>query len=216
MTLPPELRELEDQLDKIQRDAQELVSGLAEEQAGWCASSDSWSVSQCLDHLAIGNRVYLGAMQPAALRAHEQGRHRRGPALPGFVGRLFVGALEPPVKFLFRMKAPQKIQPRAAPSLAEALATFVASQNEVRSFLHANADLDLAAVRFPNPFVLGIRFSLATGLHVIAAHERRHLWQAWRVRRIAQGAVSGQPCELAGLSPAVHPRDRAQKNETNH
>ena len=23
----------------------------------------------------------------------------------------------------------------------------------------------------------------ATGLHDIAAHERRHLWQAWRVRR---------------------------------
>ena len=30
-----------------------------------------------------------------------------------------------------------------------------------------------------------IRFSLATGRHVIATHERRHLWQAWRVRRIA-------------------------------
>ena len=26
---------------------------------------------------------------------------------------------------------------------------------------------------------------LATGLHVIAAHERRHLWQAWRVRQAA-------------------------------
>ena len=193
MTLPPELWQLEDQFDTIERDAEELVSGLAEEQAGWCASPDSWSVSQCLDHLAIGNRVYLGAMQPAALRAHEQGRHRRCPALPGIVGRLFVGALEPPVKFPFRMKSPQKIRPRAAPSLAEALATFVASQSEVRSFLHANADLDLAAVRFPNPFVPGIRFSLATGLHVIAAHERRHLWQAWRVRRIAQGAVSCQP-----------------------
>ena len=115
--------------------------------------------------------VYLGAMQPAALRAREQGRHRRGPALPGIVGRLFVGALEPPVKFLFTMKSPRKIRPRAAPSLAEALAAFVASQNEVRSFLHENADLDLAAVRFPNPFVPGIRFSLATGLHVIAAHE---------------------------------------------
>jgi hypothetical protein len=38
-------------------------------------------------------------------------------------------------------------------------------------------------VRFPNPLVRGLRFSLATGLHVIAAHERRHLWQAWRIRR---------------------------------
>jgi hypothetical protein len=56
----------------------------------------------------ITGRVYLGAMQPAALRARERGRHPHGPALPGFVGRLFVGALEPPVKFLFTMKSPQK------------------------------------------------------------------------------------------------------------
>ena len=31
----------------------------------------------------------------------------------------------------------------------------------------------------------GIRFSLATGLHVIPSHERRHLWQARRVREAA-------------------------------
>ncbi len=31
-----------------------------------------------------------------------------------------------------------------------------------------------------------LRFSLATGLHVLAAHERRHLWQAWRVRRAVE------------------------------
>lgn len=43
------------------------------------------------------------------------------------------------------------------------------------------------ALRIPHPFVRGIRFSLATGLHVIAAHERRHLWQAWRVRRALEG-----------------------------
>ena len=34
----------------------------------------------------------------------------------------------------------------------------------------------------------GVRLSLATGLHVLAAHERRHLWQAWRVRREAERA----------------------------
>jgi hypothetical protein len=49
-------------------------------------------------------------------------------------------------------------------------------------------------VRFPNPFIRGVRFSLATGLHVIAAHERRHLWQASRVRAAsAATAVSAPP-----------------------
>jgi hypothetical protein len=171
MSNTPELQALEDQLGAIDRDAHSLVSGLTEERGGWRANPKSWSVAQCLDHLATANRVYLGAMQPAALRAQGLGRRRRGPALPGIVGRLFVSALEPPVKLLSRMKAPRSIRPSASPSLGEALARFVASQDEVLAFLHANANLDLANVRFPNPFLPGIRFSLATGLHVIAAHD---------------------------------------------
>jgi DinB family protein len=98
--------------------------------------------------------------------------------------------MEPPVKALFRMKAARIVEPRKAPPLADAFASFLASQDEVRAFLRAHADVDLAAVRFPNPFLRGVCFSLATGLHVIIAHERRHLWQAWRVRRAAEGAGS--------------------------
>jgi hypothetical protein len=186
MSIPPELRQLEVDLDAIERDAHGLVAGLTDEAARWRERPDSWSVAECLDHLATANRVYLAAMQPAALRASEQDRHRRGPALPGMVGRLFIKALEPPVRALFRMKAPRKIRPRSSPPLAETLASFLASHQAVRAFVGANANLDLAGVGFPNPFLPGVRFSLATGLFVIAAHERRHLWQAWRVRRRAE------------------------------
>src|SRR5262249_60114550 len=102
---------------------------------------------------------------------------------PGLIGRWFVRALEPPVKRQFRMKAPRQIKPRTGPSLADAAARFFESQDLVRAFLRQYADLDLAAVRFPNPFIPGVRFSLATGLHVIEAHQRRHLWQARNVAR---------------------------------
>jgi hypothetical protein len=105
--------------------------------------------------------------------------------VPGFIGRWFVRMLEPPVQPRFRSKAPRAIRPRTAPPLAEAFTAFMSSQQQVRAFLGACADLDLTGVRFPNPFVRGVRFSLATGFNVIAAHERRHLWQAWRVRRAA-------------------------------
>ena len=36
-----------------------------------------------------------------------------------------------------------------------------------------------------NPFFSLIRFSVGTGFQVIAAHQRRHLWQAERVRERA-------------------------------
>jgi hypothetical protein len=186
----PDIKDLKDQLDAADRDAQALVADLNEERGGWRAEADSWSVAECLDHLATANRVYLNAMKEPAIRARERGRERRGPAKPGFVGRWFARTMEPPVKMRFRMKAPRLIKPRTAPALADAFAGFRTSQDEVRAFLLEYADLDLAGVQFPNPFVRGIRFSLATGLHVITAHQRRHLWQAWRVRRAAEAAAA--------------------------
>lgn len=182
VTLPTDIQSLEDQLDRCEADARALVAGLSDARGRWRPAPAAWSVSECLDHLATANRVYLEAMRPSAVRARERGRRRRGPALPGIVGRWFVRSLEPESVERFKMKAPSKIRPRSAPALADAFDAFIASQNDVRAFLRANADLDLASVRFPNPFIRGVRFSLATGLHVIPAHERRHLRQAWRVR----------------------------------
>jgi DinB family protein len=97
-----------------------------------------------------------------------------------------VRSLEPPVKPMLKMKAPRLIRPSPAPALADALAGFLHWHDEAAAFLREHADLDLAGVLFPNPFVRGLRFSLATGLHVIATHERRHLWQARRVRHAAE------------------------------
>ena len=187
--VPADIKSLDDQLDAAESDARSLTAGLSEAQGAWRAEAGAWSVAECLDHLATANRVYLRAMEAPAVRAREQGKHRRGPATPGFVGRWFAGTMEPPVTSRFRMKAPRSIRPRTAPTLADAVASFLASQNEMRAFLRTYSDLDLAGVRFPNPFIRGVRFSLATGLHVIVAHERRHLWQAWRVRHAAEGAT---------------------------
>ena len=181
---------LKSQLEAAEQDAQALVADLTEELGGWRTNAGSWSVAECLDHLASTNRVYLGAMKQPAIHAREQGRIRRRPAAPGLLGRWFVSKMEPPVRAGFRIKSPRSVEPRLAPPLADAFASFTASQDDVRAFLIAYADVDLAAVRFQNPFVRGIRFSLATGLHVLTAHERRHLWQAWRVRRAAEGAAS--------------------------
>jgi hypothetical protein len=189
-TLAPDIQRLAEALDAAERDAHALAAGLTEAQGAWRAAPSSWSVAECLDHLATANRVYLAAMEPPAARARRAGRERQRPAQPGLVGGWFVKYLEPPVTARFKMKAPRTIRPRTGPALNDAISSFLASQHNVRTFLRTYADIDLAGVRFPNPFIRGVRFSLATGLHVIAAHERRHLWQAWRVRRAAEQSAT--------------------------
>ena len=190
--LPPDLHALEQAYAAAERDARAVADGLSEALGTWRAGPSSWSVAECLDHLAVSNRVYLAAMEPPAADALTNGRRRQGPAMPGVIGRWFVRTLEPPVKPRFKMKAPRKIRPRASPPLADASASFLASQADVQRFLRTYVSIDLTGIRFPNPFITGVRFSLATGLHVIASHERRHLWQAWNVRRAAEQAAGAR------------------------
>jgi len=187
-TTHADIASLYTQFDAIESDARALVSGLSEEQGRWRQTPEAWSVAECLDHLATANRVYIEAMTPNAESALKRGQMRRGPALPGIVGRWFVGSMEPPVKPRLKGKAPRIIRPRAEPALADAFGSFLKSNEETRAFLDRFKDIDLARIRFPNPFVRGVRFSLATGVNVIAAHDRRHLWQAWNVRRAAETA----------------------------
>jgi hypothetical protein len=189
-SLPADVRDLIDQLDAAQRDASAVVEGLSEALGTRRPQPAAWSVAECIDHLATANRVYMAAMQEPAGRARQQGRVRRGPIRPGLVGGLFVYTLEPPPKWWAPMPAPKKIRPSPSPPLAPSLAAFVTSQDAVRAFLREHANIDLSSVRFPNPFIPGIRFSLATGLNVITSHERRHLAQAWRVRRTIERGSS--------------------------
>lgn len=182
--LPPELDALDQVLTANGHDARALAAGLSETDALWRPDPTSWNVAECIDHLATANRVYLVAMEPPAARALADRRLRRRPALPGVIGGWFVRTLEPSDRTR-KTTAPKKIRPRTSPALSDALAAFLTSHEDARRFLQKYADIDLASVRFPNPFVRGIRFSLATGLHVIAVHERRHLKQGWRVRQAA-------------------------------
>lgn len=181
--LPPDLSELEDQFDAADREARALVADLDDARANWQpAGGASWSVAQCLDHLAVGNRTYLEAMSAAVTRARGRGCLRRGPVGPGVFAAVFLRWLEPPVRR--RMRNPRIIAPTSALPIAEALSRFLRSQAAVRQLLADAREVDLS-VRFANPLVPGLRFRLRAGFMILAAHDRRHLWQIRRVRAAA-------------------------------
>jgi hypothetical protein len=198
-----DIRELTRQLEAVTQDASDLMAALDGDSGVWRATGESWSVAQCLEHLALTNRAYLDPMQATADVGREEGRFRKRPAMPGVFGRWFAKTMEPPARAPFKSKAPPQIRPGGSLTLAEAYDAFVASHQKVVAFLNENADLDLAGLRFQNPFVRGLRFSLASGLHIIAAHERRHLWQAWETRRSAELSLAA-----ARPAPPAHPQSR--------
>lgn len=179
-SLPDDVRRLLDDLEANERRAQALVAGLDDAALNWRPDDRSWSTAQCLDHLNVANRTYLEAMRPTIEEARRQGKARRGPVRPGWFERWFVANLEPPPKR--KLPAPKKIIPAVRGEKEALLAEFRRLHAEASALLHDGAGLDLG-VRFPNPFIPLLRFTVWTGFLVIPHHERRHLWQAEQLRQ---------------------------------
>jgi hypothetical protein len=55
---------------------------------------------------------------------------------------------------------------------------FAAVQNELIERIEASSGWDLAKAKISSPASKLIRFNVAAAFEIIAAHERRHLWQA--------------------------------------
>jgi len=169
-------------LDDADEKARSIVAGISDEQASWQPRESAWSISQCLDHLGRTNVAYAEALRAAisdSKPAHHPFTDYR--IQPGWLSRMFIRLLEPPPKG--KGRAPKKIQPAAYAKKDEALGSFLRSQDEVRGVVRQGATFDLNRIRFRNPFVGSVRFTVGAGLLIVAAHDRRHLWQAEQVRR---------------------------------
>lgn len=179
--LPPELQSLLDDVEACERDARELVAGLRDEDANWQqAPGKSWSIAQCLDHLRATNELYVRGFLPLVARARESGVGPFAGIALTWPGRRFIASLEPPPGF--RARAPRTVVPASGGRIDEVLPAYVASHAGYRSLVHAASEVDVNRVTGPNPFAGSIRMRVSTVLRVIPAHDRRHLWQARRVR----------------------------------
>jgi len=178
-SLPDDLQSILNELDRTDEDARQLVSGLSEAQVNWRPSPTAWSVGQCLAHLGQMDSVLTSALRTAVRQANKNSLMPRKPIQPGWFGRWFVNQMEAPPRR--KMKTPRQGIPEAHKSGEEILRAFIAAHDELRSLIHDARDLDLNRIRFRNPFIGLLRYSVGTALLVIGAHDRRHLWQARQV-----------------------------------
>jgi hypothetical protein len=158
--------------------AQALAAGLTEDQLNWQPAPGSWSVGQCLEHLCRTNKAYLVSIF-AALK--EKPNSPVEQITPVWFGRWFIGSFVEPSPNSKRVSAPPKIRPAARVDLA-VLDRFLSSNKSCRELIVQTRSKDINRIRFWNPFVVGIRFTVGTGREIITGHERRHLLQAERVR----------------------------------
>ncbi len=181
-------------LDALQdnlRRAEELVARYPAAVLERALATGRWSAAQCLAHLAAANQVYIGAMRAALQPAlHLRNHERSGPMRPGLLARWFLAQLEPPPGL--RVRAPRGVVPPSATEAKAALRALRGTQLAVIELLQESQRLDLNRVRFACPFLRMVRLRAGSGFLIIAAHERRHLWQAERAAAEAAVSRSGE------------------------
>jgi DinB family protein len=178
--LPAWSMQLIDELDTSDRRATELARGLSPEQLNW-KPAEGWSVGQCLHHLYVTNEVYL----PALAKALDD----RPPSpvqgiTPGWFGRWFIRTYIEPSPRGKRARAPGKIAPARQVDSA-VLELFLRSNDVARALVRRAGAYDVNRIRFRNPLIPLLRFTVGTGLEILWRHQRRHLLQAERIRQSA-------------------------------
>jgi DinB superfamily len=172
-------------MGELQRQCEQaklLVSGLDDIALNWQPDTKGWSIAQCLDHLVIMNGLYAKALVAAIDNNCSQLKPRKAPIhASGWLARLLIKFEEPPPKL--KLPAPRKISPPSQLTSA-ILVQFEAVQNLLIEFVHKWGEADLGDLRMRDP-LFPLHLPADTLLLIIAAHNRRHLWQAEQVRKHA-------------------------------
>lgn len=180
LALAPEIDDYRQQFEQLARQADALVTPLTDEQFNWHPMPGAWSIAECLDHLNVTARLYLPHLDEAIADAIRRGLYGDGPFTHDLIGRLLVLSMEPPARII-KVKAPESFRPGAPRARSEIMAAFGAYQVQFVDRLRQANGLDLRRARVHSPASSWIKVSLNSGFALMAAHERRHLWQAEQV-----------------------------------
>jgi DinB superfamily len=166
-------------LDDADHRAHALADNLTIEQLNWRPSPDGWSIGQCLEHLLVFNRLYMAAISraldaelPSPVREVEAGR----------ISAWFMRTYVEPGSHTRRVRSPQKIKPgeRINPSV---LNDFLRSNQEAKNLVRRAGAYDVNRIRYKNPLVPLVRFTIGVGLELTWKHQFRHVMQAERVKQ---------------------------------
>jgi hypothetical protein len=178
----PQLLALQSDLDSATVAARRLAESVTDEMWGKRPTAETWCIAECIIHLNLTSRVYIPAMRKVIEEGRAQQKVGKGPYGRDWLGRLLEWTLEPP----YRMKTkttpgftPPNIDPKA-----KVLAEFEALQDELKTVVQQSEGLALDKLIVVSSFNAKVKYNLYSAFRITTAHQRRHLWQAERIRKL--------------------------------
>ncbi|MBC7924116.1 MAG: DinB family protein [Bryobacteraceae bacterium] len=161
------------------------VLSLSDEQLQFQPLSGGWSIAHCIDHLNIAINLYLPKLEEAIGRGWGQGKRYRSGLLCTPEEQRVLTLVEPPV--MRPVSAPPILEP-AAIDTGRLSEQFYTLRDSYAGAVRRAYGLDGSGIELPGAIHPVIR-SLGGTLLLIAAHDRRHMWQAEQVRKTPEFAL---------------------------
>lgn len=152
-----------------------ILNGCTEKQARWKPGPDQWSVLECVDHARETLVSYQEKIDKAlAVAAPGSGIEK---CTPGWRGRVFAYSMEPP--YAFKMKTFRSFHPQTEMQVREVREAFVRDfRRFMKTLEKASKQHDLSTIIISSPVTRLVKMSVCDAAVFLAAHSRRHLWQA--------------------------------------
>jgi len=173
-SLPPQLEACLHDFRHAAEDARNLLTYTDEPALRKRRSPANWSPLECLIHLNLANQAMLPGIRQA-VEAAPQSPNQQQAYKMDLAGRLLAWSLEPPA--FIKLKAPSLAQPLEDAGLGAVLAEFERLHNELIHLLQASAGKRIDKQKMKSPFA-NMHYSAYSAFRIVAAHDRRHLWQA--------------------------------------
>ncbi len=154
------------------------LSAIPEDLFNLKPDSKSWSADEIFKHICEFNKLYLDEIEKV-LNAKDIPTSEKAKFKPGLVARGAIRFMEPPYKIKVSTLAP--MYPNKSDSNSKEQTVFDLKESNQKLIESLNqldrksADLDRLKGR--HPLIKYIPMSITEMILILAAHQRRHLWQ---------------------------------------
>lgn len=185
VTLPAQLALVKEDLLYARERARAVCKGL--DAHTWVArpAPNDWAIGECITHLNITSERFIPLFDDAIRDGRARKLEANGPYGKGLIGWALVRFSEPPYRIKTTTAAafiPVTVEP-----MTDTLERFDYLQLEVQVRIDRAAGLALDRLRLASPFDSRIKYNLYAAFCLLAAHQRRHLWQAEQVKARVAG-----------------------------
>jgi hypothetical protein len=177
-----QLASLLEQFQCATREAKKLVRGRSASELTTRLELESWSVAECLDHLARTTNVFLPEISKAIAAAPKLATSRT--LRTGTVALLLISNLEPPYRL--RYKVIPQLVPRQT-DFDAAWSAFELAQMRLSEAVCSATGRAIDKRKVQCPVCAHVTYNVYGAFRMLAAHQRRHLWQVQKIL----GALDG-------------------------